>query len=90
MVERGILGKRGWAIPIDDIAEVKYERGIFGILGRFGTINLKIRNHDKIVRLEGVPQVADTTRAILAARARYRRAHERVKKQPGKSLRTPV
>ncbi len=75
MVEKGVLGKKGWALPIDDIVEIKYERGILGIVGRFGSMHLKVRNQEKALDLQAVPAVAAATRIILATRSKYRRAH---------------
>jgi len=77
MVEKGILTKRGWTIPIDDIVEIKYERGLAGVLGRFGTMRLKVKDQDKPVNLEAFPGVAVAARAILSERLKYRRANRK-------------
>ena len=84
MVEKGVLGKKGWALPIDDIVEIKYERGILGIIGRFGSMHLKVRNQEKALDLQAVPAVAAATRVILATRSKYRRAHNPNAKKAGR------
>jgi len=76
-VEKGVLFKRGRAMPLNEIVDVTYRRGFLGSLGGYGEMAMQLKNQKRALVLPAVPRVVKAVKQILACRSRFNRAQKR-------------